>query len=247
MNPELKAGERIDDLQTGGYRLIQNPGRFCFGTDAVLVADFAAPRRNERAADLGSGNGIIAVLMAAHQPCMRIDAVELQPDMADMAARSVVMNGLEDRIRVHCGDMRQAYQALGRGVYSLAVCNPPYRRAQSGPVSDDDALRIARHEGSLTPEDIAGAANKLLKFGGRFCVVYPAQRAFEMMLAMQRCLLTPKRIRSVHAHADRKPKLALIEAVKGAKQGLDWLEPLILYDNDGQMSAELKRIYRIDS
>ena len=243
MSVELRPGERLDDLQTGGLRLIQKPGTFCFGTDSVLLADFAAPRRGERAADLGCGNGAVALLLAGHRPDVTVEAVELQPEMADMARRSVQLNGLEDRVCVHCGDMREAWREIGREKCSLAVCNPPYGERGGALASAAEAERIARHEGALGPEGVAAAAAALLKYGGRFCAVYPARRAFEMMSAMQAKNLTPKRIRSVHATVRRAPKLVLLEGVKGGGSGLTWLPPLILYEEDGSTSAEWKRIY----
>lgn len=240
---ELKSGERLDDLQLGGCRLIQKAGTFCLGTDAVLLADFARPRRQDCAVDLGCGNGAIAILMAAHVPELQVDAVELQPVMADMARRSVAFNELSSRVRVHVGDMRQAWQALGRGRASLVVCNPPYGGQGRTLLSRNEPERIARHEDDLTPQEVAESADKLLKYGGRLCVVYPAPRAFEMMQAMQACSLAPKRLRSVHARADKAPKIVLIEAVKGGGSGLHWLPPLVLYAADGVPSPEYQRIY----
>ena len=245
MQVEIRPDERIDDLQIGGYSILQRPGSFCFGTDAVLLADFATPRKKDCAADLGTGTGIIAILMAAHQAEICIDAVEIQPEMADMAARSVQLNNLQDRIHVHQGDMRDAWRSLGQGSKSLVTCNPPYGRKNSGPVSETEPQRIARHEDDLSPDELVRSAAQLLKFGGRFCIVYPARRAAEMMLAMQRHHLEPKRIRTIHARAGRAPKLILLEAVKGAHCGLNWMDPLILYNDDGSPSAEWRRIYRI--
>ena len=129
---ELRPGERLDDLQTGGFRLIQRPGTFCLGTDSVLLAHFCVPRRRERIADLGCGNGAIALLLAAHRPDCAVDGVELQMEMADMARRSAALNGVEERVRIHCADLRQAPALLGLGGYSLVVCNPPYEAAGSG-------------------------------------------------------------------------------------------------------------------
>ena len=126
MTVELKPGERLDDLQTAGLRLIQRPGTFRFGTDSVLLADFASPKRGERIVDLGCGNGAIALLLAGHRPDAAIEAVELQAELADMAERSVRLNGLEDRVRVYCMDMRVAWREIGRERCSLVVCNPPY-------------------------------------------------------------------------------------------------------------------------
>ena len=245
MNVELKPGERLDDLQNGDYKLIQKPGTFCFGTDTVLLADFAAPRKREHVADLGSGNGAIAILMAAHRPDIRIEAIEIQPEMADMATRSVRINGLEERVQVHNCDMRHAWQHIGREKCAMAVCNPPYGAQGAALLSESEAKRIARHEGDLTPDDIAASAAAILKFGGRFCVIYPSPRAFEMMAAMHSHRLAPKRIRTVHAMSGRAPKFVLIEAVKGGGSGLHWLEPLILNNDDGSPSAEWKRIYGV--
>ena len=246
MNIELKPGERLDDLQRGACRLIQKPGTFCFGTDTVLLADFAAPRKREHAADLGCGNGAIAILMAAHRPDITVEAVEIQPQMADMAARSVLLNDLQDRVHVHQGDMRSCWKQLGREKCSLAVCNPPYSAQGAALLSEKEEKRIARHEGDLTPDDVAASAASILKFGGRFCVVYPSPRAFEMMSAMHKCNLAPKRIRTVHATPGRAPKFVLIEAVKGGGSGLHWLEPLVLADESGNPSVEWRRIYGVE-
>ena len=239
----LKPGERLDDLQCGGLKLIQRPDVFRFGTDSVLLADFAAPRKSDRAVDLGCGTGAIALLMAAHQPGVIVDAVEIQPEIADMAARSMAMNDMEDRVRVLCADMQEAWRTLGADTRTLAVCNPPYGRVGAALESQKEAKRIARHEGDLSPGDIARAASKLIKNGGRFCVIYPAPRAFEMMRAMQENHLAPKRIRTVHGVAGRAPKFVLMDAVKGGREGLHWLEPLVLRNPDGTFTEEWHRIY----
>ena len=243
MTDWLREGERLDDLQCGGMKLIQRPDAFRFGTDSVLLADFANPRKHDRAVDLGCGTGAIALLMAAHQPGLAVDAVELQPDIADMASRSVAMNGMADRVRVICADMREIWRTLGAGARTLAVCNPPYGRAGAALESAGEAKRIARHEGNLTPGDIARAAAMLLRNGGRFCVIYPAPRAFEMMRAMEESRLAPKRVRTVHGVEGRAPKFVLMDAVKGGGEGLHWLPPLVLRRADGAFSDEWHRIY----
>lgn len=243
MKVELRPGERLDDLQTGNCRLIQRRGTFCLGTDSVLLAHFAAPRRRERIADLGCGNGAIALLLAAHRQDCQVDGVEIQEEMADMARRSVILNGMEDRVRIHCGDLQDAPQMLGLGGHSLVVSNPPYGAEGSGPPSANAPERIARQAENLTLEALAGASARLLKYGGRFCTVFPAQRAFEMMAALHGAKLEPKRIRTVHARADKPPRLVLIEAVKGAGSMLHWLPPLFLCGEDGAPSAQLQKIY----
>ena len=241
----LRPGERLDDLQWGGLRLIQRPDAFRFGTDSVLLADFAAPKRTDRAADLGCGTGAIATLMAAHCPGLRVDAVEIQPEIADMARRSVALNHMEEQICVREGDLRDCWRALGAQSRTLVVCNPPYGRDGSALTSRSETTRIARHEGGLSPEELARAAARLLRSGGRFCVVYPAPRIYEMMRAMDDCRLAPKRIRTVHGVAGRAPKLVLLDAVKDGGSQLYWLEPLVLRDADGEYTDEWRRIYRV--
>ena len=243
MNEWLKPGERLDDLQCGGLKLIQRGDVFRFGTDSVLLADFAAPRKKDIAVDLGCGTGAIALLMAGHCPWLSVDAVELQGEVADMARRSVTMNGLDSRVTVHEADMRDIWQVLGAGSRTLAVCNPPYGRKGAALENAGDAKRIARHEGDLTPLDVARSAGMLLKNGGRFCVIYPAPRAYEMMRAMDGCHIAPKRLRTVHGVAGRAPKFVLLEGIKGGGEGLHWLEPLVLREADGRFSAEWHRIY----
>ena len=243
MSVNLNPGERLDDLQCDGLKLIQRPDAFRFGTDSVLLADFAAPRRGERAVDLGCGTGAIALLMAGHRGDLAVDAVELQPDIADMARRSVELNGLEARVRVFAMDMREAWRTLGAGRYALAVCNPPYGRSGAALESLSETKRLARHEGDLTPEDIARAAAMLLKNGGRFCAIYPAPRAYELMRAMDGAGIAPKRLRTVHGVAGRAPKFVLLEGVKQGGEGLHWLEPLALRNPDGTFTEEWHRIY----
>ena len=244
MTPSLLPGERLDDLQCDGLKLIQRPDAFRFGTDSVLLADFAAPRMRERAVDLGCGTGAIALLMAGHQPTATVAAVELQPDIADMAGRSVALNGLEARVQVHCLDMREAWRTLGAGRYSLAVCNPPYGRNGAALESQRETVRLARHEGDLTPSDVARSAAMLLKNGGRFCAVYPAPRAYELMRAMDDAGIAPKRLRTVHGVAGRAPKFVLLEGVKQGGSGLHWLTPLVLRNEDGSFTQEWHRIYK---
>ena len=243
MTEWLRPGERLDDLQCRGLKLIQRPDAFRFGTDSVLLADFANPKKKDIAVDLGCGTGAIALLMAGHVPELSVDAVERQEEIADMARRSVELNGLQDRVRVHGMDMREAWRTLGAGRYTLAVCNPPYGKIGAALESQNEAKRLARHEGGLSPADIARSAAMLIKNGGRFCVIYPAPRAFEMMRAMYENGLAPKRVRTVHGVMGRAPKFVLMDAVKGGGEGLHWLEPLVLRNPAGTFTEEWHRIY----
>ena len=241
----LKAGERVDSLSYGTLRLIQRTDGFRFGTDSVLLSDFASLRPRQRVIDLGTGTGVIAILMASREETAAFTAIELQPEIADMAARSVRLNGLEGRIDVKNMDMREAAAHLGYEQYHLAVCNPPYGKAGGAIENPDEHRRLSRHEETCTPDDLAKAAFELLHPGGYLAVVYPAPRALEMMEAMDRRALAPKRVRTVHSRADKAPKLILIEAVKRGGAQLHWLPPLVLENDDGTSTDEWKRIYRI--
>ena len=242
----IREGERLDTLQYQGLNIIQKEKGFRFGTDSVLLADFASPRPGDRVVDLGTGTGILSILMASRQLNSSYMALEIQPDMAEMAARSVALNQMDDRIEVRQCDFREAARQLGHGTFTLAVCNPPYGKAGGAMVNVRDSERIARHESECTVEDVAKSAAALLKVGGRLAVVYPAPRAFEMMAALRACHMEPKRIRTIHSQADREPKLILLDAVKGGGSMLHWMPPLVLNNPDGTPSDEWKRIYRVN-
>lgn len=239
-------GERLDSLQFQGLKIIQKEKGFCFGTDSVLLADFASVRSGDRVVDLGTGTGILSILMASRQEKSTYLALEIQPDMADMARRSVALNGFQGRIAVLTCDFRTIPSQIGYGGFTLAVCNPPYGKAGGTLPSLNEEQRIARYEDTCTVEDMAHSATALLRTGGRLAVIYPASRALELMCALRNEHLEPKRVRTVHSRVDREPKLILLEAVKGGGSMLHWLPPLILSEADGSPTAEFKRIYRVE-
>ena len=235
--------ERIDDLQRGGLRVIQRADAFRFGTDAVLLADFAAPRRHDRVCDLGTGTGIIPLLLYARENTISADAVEIQPDMADMAARSMAMNGLNEKIRVLSGDLRSIRTLLPHARYDLVTCNPPYGKAGGTLLNPDASKRLARHEESCAIEDVACAAAWLLQNGGRLCCVFPATRMIELSDAMRKYRMAPKRIRMVHSRVEKAAHLCLMEGMLDARPGLIIEPPLVIYDENNAYTPELRRIY----
>ena len=235
--------ERIDDLQRGGLRVIQRADAFRFGTDAVLLADFAAPRRHDRVCDLGTGTGIIPLLLYARENTISADAVEIQPDMADMAARSMAMNGLNEKIRVLPGDLRSIRTLLPHARYDLVTCNPPYGKAGGTLLNPDASKRLARHEESCAIEDVACAAAWLLQNGGRLCCVFPAARMIELSDAMRKYRMAPKRIRMVHSRGEKAAHLCLMEGMLDARPGLIIEPPLVIYDENNAYTPELRRIY----
>ncbi len=243
MSGLLKPGERLDDLMRGQMRIIQNPDMFCFGTDAVLLADFAGVQGAETVCDLGSGSGILPLLIAARARPRRIDAVEIQAQLCEMMRRSVALNSLEDLITVHETDMRDAPRILGAGRYDCVVCNPPYYKAGANIPGPNESVRIARHETTLALYDILQIAAKLLRHGGRLCMIHQALRALDVADGMRAQRLAPKAVRAVHFTAKADAKLLLWEARKGGKEGLTWQKPLILKDEHGNETDEYREIY----
>lgn len=245
MEPQrmLKLGERVDDLQFHGLQIIQHPKKFCFGMDAVLLADFCAARISDRVADLGTGTGILPLLISGRAERAVIHGFEIQNDMADMAARSVALNGLNSRVVIHAMDLRDAPQVIAPGSLSLVVCNPPYGKADEAFKSPRKELCLARHEGGVTVKEAVYTAKVLLNNGGRLAMVFPAARMLELADIFQENKLAPKRLRMVHSKADKAPHLVLMEGVKAARPGLHCLPPLIVYDVQGKPTKEMDSIY----
>ncbi len=243
MTAQLRPGERVDDLQAAGYRIIQRADRFRFGTDSVLLAHFARVQGAARVADLGAGTGALSLLMAARATQARFDLIEVQSDIADMAERSIRLNGLQNRMSVHALDMRQAHEALGCCGFDAAVLNPPYGRAGGTYQSADPALCIARHEVLGGFPDYARAMGQLLRNGGCAYVVHLAGRMLDVLDALRDARLQPKKIRFVHQSAGGVPTHLLVEARKGVRPGFSWLPPIIVSEN-GRPSDQLRRIYQ---
>lgn len=244
MNGELiREGERLDDLQRGGLRILQRPEGFRFGTDAVLLADFAGVKRGEHVADMGTGTGVLPLLLSARAEGTTFDAFEIQADVADMAARSVRINGLEQRIRVHHADCREAAKAIGHECCQLVVTNPPYTRGGAGLVSPETTRAISRSDSDCTLEEWIAACGRILKNGGRLCCVFPAPRFLELCDAMRAARIEPKRVRFVVARENTVPKLVLTEGLKGGRPGLHVQPMLITHDEQGNFTREMRRIY----
>ena len=242
----LLPGERIDDLQLASLRIIQSPGSFCFGMDAVLLADFARVRAGARVCDLGTGTGILPLLLYGRAPGITCDGVEIQPDAADRAGRSVLLNRLEDAITIHCRDLRQVRDFLGHAAYDLVICNPPYSPENASLPSPNPALRGARQEALCTLRDVAQAAAWLLRSHGRFSLMLPAARLTDAFETLRQCRLEPKRLRLVHANALRPARLALMEAMLDVRPGLIVEPPLLVKNPDGTDTAEVRRIYHME-
>ena len=240
---ELREGERIDDLQRNGLRIIQRADGFRFGTDAVLLADFAGVKKGEHVADVGTGTGVLPLLLSARAQDTTFDAFEIQPDVADMASRSVQLNGLDARIRIHHADCRDAAGIIGHERCHLVVTNPPYTRGGAGLVSPEQTRALSRSDSDCPLNEWIAACGRLLKNGGRLCCVFPAPRFLELCDAMRAARIEPKRVRFVVARESSSPKLVLTEGLKGGKPSLHLMPMLITHDAQGNFTQEMRRIY----
>jgi len=242
----LRPGERLDDLLIGGLKIIQHTGLFRFSLDAVLLAHFATVRKDAAAVDLGAGTGVLGLLLAA-RGAKTVSGVELNPDLADMARRSISLNGLDDRLTVVCADVRSIRDGrlLAAGRWDLVVANPPYRTPGGGAVSPSGALASARHELAGGVEDFVAAAAFLLRARGRLAMVHLSERLADVVVTMRGAGLEPKRLRLVHSAPEKPAKLLLIEGARGARPGLEVLPPLYVYGGDGCYSREILAYYQV--
>ena len=242
INDLVKENERVDDLQNG-YYIIQDPRKFCFGMDAVLLSGFARVKKGEKVLDMGTGTGIIPVLLASKTVGEHFTGLEIQEECAEMAARSVKYNNLEDRVSIRQGDIKEAVSIFGAASFHVVTCNPPYKINNTGAKNDSEAVSIARHEMLCTIDDVCRCAKKNLKFGGRLCICNRPERLCDIMTAMRANGIEPKRLRTVHKNPECPPWLILVEGKKGGKPFVQIEKPLYVRSADGGNSAEMKRIY----
>ena len=243
MTVELKERERVDDLQRNGYRIIQRTDGFCFGMDAVLLSGFAMVKKGERALDLGTGTGIIPILLEAKTEGEHFSALEIQREVADMARRSVSLNGLEEKIQIVEGDIREASQIFGTASFDVVTSNPPYMNDAHGLKNPDLPKAIARHEVLCTLDDVVREASRVLKAGGRFYMVHRPHRLAEIITVLRGYKLEPKRMKMVHPFADRDANMVLIEAVKGGGVFLKMEAPVIVFKEPGVYADEIRDVY----
>lgn len=239
----LLENERLDELHRNGYCIIQNTQTFCFGMDAVLLSGFAQVKQREHAIDLGTGTGIIPILLAAKTEGEHFTGLEIQPESVDMAKRSVRYNCLEDKIDVIAGDIKDASVQFGASSFDVVTTNPPYMTGQHGLVNPNEAKAIARHEILCTLEDVIRESAKLLKPQGRFYMVHRPFRLAEIMVLMHQYGLEPKRMKLVHPFADKEPNMVLLEGLRGGKPRITVEKPLIVYQEPGIYTDEIYDIY----
>ena len=243
MKVEVKETERIDDLHRNGYQIIQDPKRFCFGVDAVLLSGFSCAKKGEKVIDLGTGTGIIPILMEAKTDGEHFTGLEIQVESAEMAKRSVCLNDLDEKIDIVCGDIKEADKLFKAGSFDVVTSNPPYMNDGGGLKNDYGPKAIARHELLCSLDDVAKAAAWLLRFGGRLYMVHRPHRLADIICTLREHRLEPKRLRFVQPYADKEPNMVLIEASKGGKSMVKVMPPLIIYKEDGTYTEETLKIY----
>ena len=243
MEALIHSNERLDDLCRKGYRLIQDPKLFCFGIDAVLLSDYAKVKRGERAVDLCTGNGVIPILLEAKNNGEHYSGLELQPQCADLARRSVKYNHLEDKVTIEEGDVCKASEIFGRESVEVVTVNPPYMIGDHGLKNENDALYIARHEALCTLDDILRESRKILAPKGRFYMVHRPFRLPEILAKMSAAGIEPKRMRLVYPYVDKEPNMVLVEGLKDGKPRMTVEPPLIVYHKDGSYTEELLKLY----
>ena len=242
MTIELKEHERLDDLQNG-YFIIQNTQDFCYGIDAVLLSGFARVKPGERVLDMGTGTGIIPILLKAKTQGEHFTGLEIQERSAEMAGRSVAYNHLEDSITIQTGDIKEAAAIFGRASFSVVTCNPPYMTGSHGLTNPHLPKAIARHEVLCTLEDVISQASQVLEPHGRFYMVHRPFRLAEIMGLMMKYKLEPKRMRLVYPFVDKEPNMVLVEGLLGGKSRITVEKPLIVYQRPGVYTDEIYDVY----
>ena len=239
----LKYNERIDDLQCKGLRIIQNLTKFRFGIDAVLLASFSQIRKGDFVIDLGTGTGIIPILLAGKTEAEKIVGLEIQREMAEMAQRSIRLNNLKERISIVEGDLKKVKDIFGTGEFDVVTCNPPYMNYGGGLLNPNDSKAISRHEIACTLNDVIISASKLLKDKGRFNMVHRPERLIGIIHFMRENKLEPKRLQMICPKFNSSPYLLLIEGVKNGRPMLKVLPTVYVYSENGEYTEQIDEMY----
>lgn len=243
MNVNINDWERVDDLHRNGYVIIQDPKRFCFGIDAVILSGFAEVKKGEKVMDLCTGTGIIPILLEAKTEGSHFTGLEIQEESVEMARRSVRLNGLEDKVTIDFGDVKNTEALYRASSFDVVTVNPPYMNEGGGLKNGYSPKTIARHEVLCSLEDVVDAAARLLVPQGRLYMVHRPHRLTDIMVTLRNHRLEPKRLRFVHSYADREPVMVLVEAVSNGKPMVKVMPPLVIYKDDGSYTGEIMKIY----
>ncbi len=236
--------ERIDDLEFNNLKIIQNKNFFCFGIDSVLISNFCAKNKStSNAVDIGSGSGIISILIASKTRIKRIYGIEIQNEVAEMSKRSIELNHLEDKIEILNIDLKDATKYINPNSIDCVVTNPPYMKNGTGAKNENKQKIIARHEVETTLSEILNISYKLLKDKGEFFMIHRVDRLVDILSEMRAQRLEPKEIQLVHPYVNKSPNLVMLRAVKNGGRELKVLDPLVVYNNNGEYTDEILKIY----
>lgn len=245
-NIYINSNERLDDLQINGLKIIQNPQKYCFTSDSVLLSSFAKTKKGDIVIDFCSGSGVIAILIyAKNDGIKKLYCIEIQKSLAEMSKRSILLNNLDDKIEVLNIPVQNAYKILDNIKADVVVCNPPYSKKNTSILNLNDEIAIAKHEIAINIKEILISAKRVLKFKGKFYMVHQADRIAEIMYEMVNNNIQPKILQTVSAREDKKPHLVLIEGIYGGLSGTKILKPLYIYDKNNEYTIEAKEIYNI--
>lgn len=240
----IEENERIDDLEFKGLKIIQKNNGFCFGIDSVLLSDFAKEiKNNSNVIDLGTGTGILSILLSGKTNLKKIYGIEIQKDIANMAQRSVKLNKLEDKIEIINTDIKKLRDIFEINTFDSIVTNPPYKNQDTGKVNENEYKYISKHETTANLSDFIKISVQLLKDKGSFYMVHRPERLIDIIYELRSHKLEPKNIKFVHSNKEKEPKLVLIKAVKNANTFLKVEKPLFVYNQDGSYTDEILRIY----
>ena len=248
MKENLKENERIDDLQYKGLKIIQNTKGFCFGIDSVILSDFAKNiKKGSKVVDLGTGTGIIGLLLCKKTELKEIVGVEIQKEVAEMANRSIKLNKLEDKFKILNTDINKIFEdkLLEKNKFDVVVMNPPYKEKGTGKINEVDSKIISRHEVKATLSDFIKMASNLLKDKGEIYIVHKPERMPDIIQKMRENKIEPKEIKTVYSNKKTEASLILIKGIKGANKFFKILEPLYIYEENGEYTKEIKEIYNI--
>jgi len=240
----IREGETIDALPGGRFKIIQKAKGYRFSVDAYLLAHFVNPKQHECVLDMGTGSGVISIILATSRPCAKVVALDVQEEMVEMARRSVVLNGLENKVAVCHGDIRSIETLFDRQSFDITVINPPYRKLKTGRMNPDYQKSVAKHEIKGTLSDFLKASVYVLKTSGRVYMIYPASRMVEMIFRMRAASIEPKRMQPVYSHDRSRGEFILMEGIKGGREEMDVLPPLFIYTGNGTYSEAMNRLFR---
>jgi tRNA1Val (adenine37-N6)-methyltransferase len=239
-----KEDETIDEILEGRLRIVQKKKGYRFSLDAFLLANFIRLKKGEHVVDMGTGSGVIAIIMGIRKECDRVVGIDIQEELVDMAKRSVEVNTLSDKVEIRHGDIRHIEHLFPSLSFDVVIFNPPYRKLKSGRINPNNQKSVARHEIKGTLNDFLQASMYVLKKSGRAYMIYPATRMVELLSSMKAIGIEPKRIQIVHSYSVSRGEFVLVEGIKGGREELEVMPPLFVYTEDGEYTDAMSSVFR---